>query len=126
MITTTGRPGTAHLGVRAEARGAFLALLGALAKLDRQGRTTPCQLAPDEWWSDSADDRARAAAACGLCPVRRLCANYATAQRERAGVFGGRDRTPRVGRPKIADPMARALRTTSGPTSHLTDRKSVV
>jgi len=87
---------TRHVPVRlrAEARGPFRALLAALTRLDDEGRATPCQLNPTPFVSDDRAERTAAAAACALCPTRRLCTTYAQAQRERFGVWGGRDRTP--------------------------------
>lgn len=81
--------------LRPEARGAFLALLHGLRRLDDEGRSTPCQLEPDRFTSEDRSERAAATALCATCPVRRRCSVYAEAQRERWGVWGGRDRGPK-------------------------------
>ena len=84
------------LGIAPAAIPAWLALTSALDRLaDQEGRTPVCARRPDDWASD-APARARRAAveACGHCPVRSLCDDYATAADERCHVWGGTDRTP--------------------------------
>jgi len=68
----------------------------ALLELAEQGRSTPCQgRRRDRWTSESAEDRAWAAAVCvGLsCQLLEQCGAAADERDERANVWGGRDRT---------------------------------
>lgn len=51
------------------------------------------------WLSDHEDERALAAKLCWGCPVQAECWSTARARREKFGVWGGHDFTPR--RPKI-------------------------
>ena len=60
----------------------------------RRGETWPCK-DRDEWTSEDADARAAAALACLPCPVSALCSATADHAREKFGVWGGRDFTPR-------------------------------
>jgi len=52
-----------------------------------------------EWISEAADERAFAAGHCRHCPVITACRIYADTAKEKAGVWGGRDRTPNKGHP---------------------------
>jgi hypothetical protein len=82
-------------GVRPEAVNAFLALADVLDRMGDDGRRAVCEQRPDQWSSDAtAPERQDAAAACGFCPAQPACLAYALAQREPAGVWGGRDFTP--------------------------------
>ena len=73
------------------------ALAVALVKLADQGQATPCQgRRRDRWTSESAEERAWAAAVCvGLrCPVVEVCSAAAAAENaEKFAVWGGRDHT---------------------------------
>jgi WhiB family redox-sensing transcriptional regulator len=46
-------------------------------------------LDPDIFYPVSDDDSANAKAICAACPVREACLEYALANRERDGVWGG-------------------------------------
>lgn len=89
------RRAASTFGIRPEAVNAFQALADALDRMADDGRQPVCKQRPDQWSSD-ADTPARqdAAAACGFCPAQPACLAYALAQREPAGVWGGRDLTP--------------------------------
>jgi hypothetical protein len=83
------------LGIKSDAIPAWLALTSALDRLADQGRTPVCARRPDDWASDApARARRDAVEACGHCPVRSLCDDYATVADERCHVWGGTDRTP--------------------------------
>jgi hypothetical protein len=87
--------GTTTFGIRPEAVNAFLALADVLNHMVEDGREPVCKQRPDQWSSDAtAPARQDAAAACGFCPAQPACLAYALAQREPAGVWGGRDFTP--------------------------------
>ncbi|WP_336922377.1 WhiB family transcriptional regulator [Aquipuribacter sp. SD81] len=59
-----------------------------------QDHRPPCQgTDADLWTSEDHEDRQQAAEACGYCPHTAACHEYAATNRERAGVWGGRDRT---------------------------------
>ena len=51
--------------------------------------TVPCEVSPDFWFSENAEDVAQAKEACGFCPVRSQCAELG--QDEEFGVWGGQD-----------------------------------
>ncbi|EWT06325.1 transcriptional regulator, partial [Intrasporangium chromatireducens Q5-1] len=61
-----------------------------LALLD-EGRSVPCA-GRDEWTSDEPDERAHAAEECVSCPLLEVCADLATEERHKWGVWGGLDR----------------------------------
>jgi WhiB family redox-sensing transcriptional regulator len=44
---------------------------------------------PDIFYTASDDDAEAAKAICAMCPVQRPCLEYALANRERDGVWGG-------------------------------------
>jgi hypothetical protein len=52
------------------------------------------------WTSDHEAERAEAARLCSGCPIIRECGAAADELDERFGVWSGRDRTVRPGRPK--------------------------
>ncbi len=72
------------------------AIIGALDK----GQTIPCIRLDgwEPWTSDDPADRAEAAEACQSCPVLEVCREAGA--KEKAGVWGATDRTPRAGRPR--------------------------
>lgn len=78
--------------VPAIALEAWLALQRAIRGM---GRSPACERDPEAWWLAGRlppGDRERQAAAveaCGWCPVRAHCLEYATAAREREGIWGG-------------------------------------
>jgi hypothetical protein len=85
----------ASFGVRPEAVNAFLALADVLNRMGDDNRRAVCEQRPEQWSSDATPPARRdAAAACGFCPARAACLAFALAQREPAGVWGGRDFTP--------------------------------
>jgi hypothetical protein len=89
------RRAASAFGIRPEAVNAFQALADALNRMADDGRQPVCKQRPDQWSSDAdAPARQDAAAACGFCPAQPACLAYALAQREPAGVWGGRDLTP--------------------------------
>lgn len=52
-----------------------------------------CGAHGDLWTSEAAEEREAAAYRCTGCPVTVACGNYATAAREKFGVWAGIDRT---------------------------------
>jgi WhiB family redox-sensing transcriptional regulator len=46
-------------------------------------------LDPDIFYPASDEEAEEAKAVCGVCPVRQACLEYALANRERDGVWGG-------------------------------------
>jgi hypothetical protein len=90
-------------GVRPEAVNAFLALADVLDRMSDDGHEPVCKQRPDQWSGDATTPaRQDAAAACGFCPAQAACLAHALAQREPAGVWGGRDFTPGATRRKGA------------------------
>lgn len=85
------------LGIRPAALPALRALLAAIG----ESGPTPCMANPDAWTGDVEPDMTEAAVelCVGWCPVLTQCGNFATANRETAGIWAGKDRTPRSGRP---------------------------
>ena len=67
----------------------------ALINLTAQGRRSPCSdtAVRDFFLSEDARERRLATRLCRLCPVKPECLAAARANRERFGVFGGRDFT---------------------------------
>ena len=86
---TARRPPVA-IGLQAGAVHAFTRLQVALLEHD-----TPCA-GSDEWCSEDAGDREIAARLCRSCPVLILCGEYAKANSETFGTWGGKDRTPQL------------------------------
>lgn len=85
------RPPTTAPGVKAEALGAWSNLCRLLDQLDAEGERVPCREAPAVWTSDEVEDRSAAVRWCCSCPALRECAAFATANREVAHTWGGRD-----------------------------------
>lgn len=79
---------TFDIGLLPEAATAHHALTDALV---RREQTLPCETDPAAWFSRSSAKRAEAVEACGWCSVRLACAQFAQANREAAGVWGGVD-----------------------------------
>lgn len=46
-------------------------------------------LDPDIFYPASDDEAEEAKAVCGVCPARQACLEYALANRERDGIWGG-------------------------------------
>ena len=69
-------------------------LAAAFADVHERGRRAPCE-GRGEWLSEDPEERAEAVAACGHCPlvIADVCRDVGG--RERFGVWGGVDRTPR-------------------------------
>jgi hypothetical protein len=95
-----------HMAVptKIAAQAASERLTQALAELARSGELHHCGDPSTGWmWlSDDVEDRALAIKLCRGCPVFDLCGEAASLQRERFGVWAGRDRTRspgKVGRP---------------------------
>jgi hypothetical protein len=86
------------------ARNASERLLRALITIASRGQRTHCSdpSLSELWLSESEPERAEAARLCIGCPVITECGAAAAANDERWGVWGGRDRTVRPGRPKKA------------------------
>lgn len=83
--------------IRPAALPAWHVLVDALSRT--QAGAIPCN-GRMEWSSDDQDDRTEAAERCAGCPATVACSNYATAAREKFGVWGGVDRTPSSQRAK--------------------------
>ncbi|WP_176475340.1 WhiB family transcriptional regulator [Kocuria sp. WN036] len=92
MTATVHRRPTAHAPavLDADQAAALNRLTAALAEHVDAGVELPC-IGPDAplWISDRNEDQDRAVAGCATCPARRLCAAYALAFPEPAGVYGG-------------------------------------
>lgn len=94
-------------GIRLEAVTAWFSLHHALQAMEDDGRRPVCQSNPDAWSSNATVAvRRDAAEACGHCPARAACLNYAIANGEPQGVFGGHDFTT----DKSADRHLRVVR----------------
>jgi hypothetical protein len=105
------------LGIPLEAAPAWASLVLALDRLADRGRHPICETRPDDWASDApARARRDAVEACGHCPVRSLCDDYATAADERCHVWGGTDRTPQPS--KRREKTASATPTASAGVQH--------
>lgn len=87
---------TSAFGIRPSALPSWRRLHDALADADRPA---PCSANPDAWWSDDDELAELAVNLCGCCPVLAECGQFATANRETAGIWAGRSRTPQRGRP---------------------------
>jgi hypothetical protein len=72
----------------------------ALAEMVEQGELPPCSDGSGRWVSEDRDARATAAADCAGCALLSPCGAAADDIDENFGVWGGRDRTPRLGRPR--------------------------
>lgn len=82
------------------ARSAWLALGRTLGALNEAGRSSPCQVDPQPFTSNSPSERRQAVVACRTaCPALEACSRYADAQPEAWHVWAGDDRTPK-GTPK--------------------------
>jgi hypothetical protein len=84
------------------ARDASERLLRALITIASREQRTHCSDPglSELWLSDHEPERAEAARLCIGCPVFVPCGQAAAANDERWGVWGGRDRSVRPGRPK--------------------------
>jgi hypothetical protein len=90
-------------GIKPQAVNAFLALAESLDRMADDGREPVCMQRPNQWSSDATTPaRQDAAAACDFCPAQPACLAYALAQSEPAGVWGGRDFTPKTRRKENA------------------------
>ena len=74
------------------------ALLNMAARGERTHCTNPTT--HHSWLSEQEADRAVAVKLCRHCPVIVECGQAAEDRDERWGVWGGRDRSVRPGRPK--------------------------
>jgi hypothetical protein len=83
LNTTRGRAATERLN-------------RALVDMASRGQRPRCSdYGADLWTSDRLTDRQEAARLCKGCPVQTECLSAAQARRERFGVYGGRDLTPK-------------------------------
>ena len=82
------------------AQAASERLLRALITIASRGLRTHCSDpgASELWLSEYEPERAEAARLCIGCPIITECDQAATANDERSGVWGGRDRSVRPGR----------------------------
>lgn len=80
----------------------------ALLRMAEHGETPPC-FGLDGFTSDDPLERRIAAPICQTCPIQQQCQAAAEERDEKFGVWAGRDRTPRQGRPRFFS------------ASHLTD-----
>ncbi len=87
---------TSAFGIKASALPFWRRLHAALADADRPA---PCSSLPDAWWSDDDEMAEAAVNLCGRCPVLAECGQFASVNKETAGIWAGRDRTPQRGRP---------------------------
>ncbi len=87
---------TSAFGIRAAAVPSWLALHFALLALPSP---TPCAADPDSFTDPRPDDVAYLTGLCTGCPVLAECNAFATANKESAGIWAGKERTPRRGRP---------------------------
>lgn len=87
------------LGIRPSAVGAWQALQLTLLDLDRP---TPCRSDPDSFTDPRPEDVDYTANLCLRCPAIEQCGQFATANRETAGIWAGRSRVPTRGRPSAA------------------------
>lgn len=62
---------------------------------------TPCQDDPELWLADTAELRHEAMRLCRPCPMIAECLAGAIANREKFGVWGGRDFSHATTRPKL-------------------------
>lgn len=96
------RPAEAF-GIRREAVPAWVALTAVLEDMADHGQTPVCHQRPEQWSEDATEAARRdAAEACEFCPARHACAAFARANRERSGVWGGLDYSPRKNRSNAA------------------------
>jgi hypothetical protein len=77
-------------------------LAAALRSLPPGSGRTPCRSDPDGWFDGDAETRAAAAHLCLRCALRGPCGDLAELLDERAGVWGGVDRTRPIQRAKRA------------------------
>ncbi|MGW6571635.1 WhiB family transcriptional regulator [Streptomyces sp. NPDC054945] len=54
----------------------------------------PCEVSPEDWFSEKAVDADRAKEACGFCPVRAECAELG--ENEEFGIWGGQTPDDRI------------------------------
>lgn len=88
------------------------ALRRLIAELSAREDELPCQLDPNSHYDDNRTSDA--ITACGRCPLIEPCAEFAAANRERHGVWGGRDRNPKH-ETTAGSPRARSERPTLSP-----------
>lgn len=78
--------------MQSEAIRPYRLLLDLVRDLNAQGQQTPCQADTEGlWFGDDKHQVARAVERCQACPVLAECLDYAQAQREQYGVWGGRN-----------------------------------
>jgi len=88
---------TSSLGIRRSALAAWHGLHHRLAELTEP---TPCQAEPHAWTEPvDADTAEMARHLCNTCPAIAACDAFATTNRECSGIWAGRSREPKRGRP---------------------------
>lgn len=76
----------AGFGVPKESLDAWMHLQSFFAR----GETTPCA-GRSEWSSNKAKDKATAIRLCGDCPAKAACLEFATINKERGAIYGGKE-----------------------------------
>jgi len=100
MTAAVERKGTAHALIAAMvfhpgAQRLFKGLRKAIAASEP---SPPCSGPGNTiWTSEELSERREAEALCVGCPVVTECGQYADTGKEKFGVWGGQDRTPRPG-----------------------------
>lgn len=92
--------GTTQLGEPAEEHGISLAGMGippesmkawnVLQSFFARGEVTPCHSRP-EWTSNRRADKELAKRLCGDCPAKAACLEFATINKERGAIYGGKE-----------------------------------
>lgn len=76
----------ANFGIPAASMDAWMHLQGYFAK----GEVTPCA-GRSEWTSGNAADKATAVRLCNGCPAKAACLEFATINKERGAIYGGKE-----------------------------------
>lgn len=76
----------ANFGIPAASMDAWMHLQGFFAR----GEVTPCA-GRSEWSSGNAADKATAIRLCGDCPAKAACLEFATVNKERGAIWGGKE-----------------------------------
>lgn len=76
----------AGFGVPKESLDAWMHLQSFFAR----GEVTPCHSRP-EWTSNKAKDKATAIRLCDSCAAKHACLEFATVNKERGAIWGGKE-----------------------------------
>lgn len=76
----------AGMGIPPESMKAWAHLQGFFAR----GEVTPCHSRP-EWTSTRKADKELAIRLCGDCPAKAACLEFATVNKERGAIYGGKE-----------------------------------